>query len=63
VPDGYTAARLVADLGLAGRRIAMEVNREILSRSQYDSHEFTDGDQVEVVHAIGGGSGPLLYPV
>jgi len=55
VPDGFTAEALLELLGLAGRRVAMEVNREILPRSEYATHRFTDGDRIEVVHAIGGG--------
>ncbi|SCZ64862.1 sulfur carrier protein ThiS [Thiohalomonas denitrificans] len=55
VTEGYTAARLVEELGLSGRRIAMEVNREIVPRSDYERHVFDDGDRVELVHAIGGG--------
>ena len=55
VADGYTAGQLVADMGLAGKRIAMEVNREILPRSEYAGHSFGAEDKVEVVHAIGGG--------
>jgi sulfur carrier protein len=55
VADGYTAAQLVESLGLTGRRIAMEVNREIVPRSSYEQHVFQAGDQIEVVHAIGGG--------
>ena len=57
VPAGTTAARLVEELGLAGRRIAMEVNGEIVPRSTYAEHRFRDGDRVEVVQAIGGGQG------
>ncbi|MEK6749384.1 MAG: sulfur carrier protein ThiS [Pseudomonadota bacterium] len=52
---GYTAAQLVAALDLAERRIAMEVNREIVPRSQYAGFVFSAGDRVEVVQAIGGG--------
>lgn len=56
VAEGYTAADLVEELGISGRRIAMEANREIVPRSGYETHTFRDGDQVEVVHAIGGGA-------
>jgi len=55
LPEGYTAQRLVSDMGLSGRRLAMEVNREIVPRSEYAGHVLRDGDQVEIVHAIGGG--------
>lgn len=55
VPGGYTALDLVESLDLGGRRIAMEVNREIVPRSEYASFRFSEGDRVEVVQAIGGG--------
>ncbi|TVP52756.1 MAG: sulfur carrier protein ThiS [Halomonas sp.] len=50
-----TAADLVEQLGLSGRRIAVEINEEIVPRSQLAATPLVDGDQVEVVHAIGGG--------
>ncbi len=55
LPDGSTAQQLVDELDLAGQRLAMEVNREIVPRSEYAEHMLKDGDQVEIVHAIGGG--------
>jgi sulfur carrier protein len=55
ISEGYTAAQLVEEMALAGKRIAMEVNLEIVPRSTYAEHTFKDGDQVEVVHAVGGG--------
>ncbi len=55
VPGACTAARLLSDLGLAGKRLALEVNNEIVPRSQFEQHQFRDGDKVEIVHAIGGG--------
>ncbi len=56
LPEGATAADLVASLQLGERRIAMEVNLEIVPRSQYANHPLNEGDRVEIVHAIGGGS-------
>ncbi|HEY5601521.1 MAG TPA: sulfur carrier protein ThiS [Gammaproteobacteria bacterium] len=50
-----TAAQLVEHLGLQGRRIAMEVNQEIVPRSRYETFRFQDNDQVEIIHAVGGG--------
>lgn len=55
VSDGLTADQLIEQLALGGRRLAMEVNREILPRSQYGEHRFQAGDKVEIVQAIGGG--------
>ena len=53
--DGLTAAQLVDKLGLQGRRIAMEVNEEIVPRSTYATFQFQENDQVEIIHAVGGG--------
>lgn len=56
LPDGLNATGLIAHLGLQNERLAMEVNREIVPRSSFDSHHFKSGDRVEIVRAIGGGS-------
>ncbi len=50
-----TVASLLADAGYAERRVAVEVNREIVPRSRHAQHRLREGDQVEVVQAIGGG--------
>ena len=55
VASSATLADLVASTGLAGRRVAIEVNREIVPRSDYAARLLVAGDRVEVVHAIGGG--------
>lgn len=52
---GATIADLLAQLDLAGRRIALELNETIVPRSQYEAHRLAAGDRVEIVHAIGGG--------
>ncbi len=54
-PDACTAAGLVNLLQLGECRIAMEVNLEIVPASEYPNHVLSEGDKVEVVHAIGGG--------
>ncbi len=41
--------------GLAERRLAVEVNLDIVPRAQHASHRLADGDRIEIVHAIGGG--------
>ncbi|ERP89243.1 thiamine biosynthesis protein ThiS [Alcanivorax sp. MD8A] len=53
--DGNTITDLVAQLGLTGRRLAVEVNREIIPKSQHGDVALNEGDVVEIVHAIGGG--------
>ena len=55
IDEGLTAEALVVELGLTGKRLAMEVNREILPRSEYETYQFQPDDKVEIVHAIGGG--------
>lgn len=55
VPEGLTLAELVRELELEGRRVAVEVNEEIVPRSRYAEHILNGGDRVEVVAAIGGG--------
>lgn len=55
LPAGTTVAQLIAHLGLAGRRVAVEVNEDIVPRSRHAEQVLREGDRVEVVHAIGGG--------
>lgn len=50
-----TVEGLLARAGFAGRRVAVEVNREIVPRSRHAEHALADGDRVEIVHALGGG--------
>jgi len=55
VDENCTAAALVDTMGLTGKRIAMEVNMEIVPRSTYHEFTFSPGDKIEIVHAVGGG--------
>lgn len=55
LPSDSTVADLLQRLELTGRRVAVELNLDIVPRSQHASVTLRDGDQVEVVHAIGGG--------
>ena len=50
-----TITQLLAALGHAERRVAVEVNREIIPRSRHPEHTLQEGDTVELVHAMGGG--------
>ena len=49
-----TITELLNHLSLKGK-IAVEINREIVPRSQFNNYQINDGDLVEIVHAIGGG--------
>jgi len=55
VNDSLTAAQLVENLGLQGKRIAMEVNQEIVPRSSYETFHLSENDRVEIINAVGGG--------
>jgi len=55
LPAGATVADLVATLGLGPRRVAVEVNREIVARATYTTTVLNDGDTVEIIHFVGGG--------
>jgi sulfur carrier protein len=50
-----SVAALLAETGHGERRVAVEVNREIVPRSRHAQHELREGDRVEIVQAIGGG--------
>ncbi|RZK97725.1 MAG: sulfur carrier protein ThiS [Methylobacterium sp.] len=50
-----TVATLIADLGLDRRKVAVERNEAIVSRSAYETTAIEHGDQFEIVHFIGGG--------
>jgi sulfur carrier protein len=59
-----TVSALLQDMGLGERRVAVEVNREIVPRSRHDEFQLKDNDRVEVVFAIGGGGmscGEVVY--
>ncbi len=51
-----TVAELVEDLGLGGRRVAVEVGGRIVPRARHAEHALSEGDEVEIVHFVGGGA-------
>ncbi len=55
LPPGSTIATLLLQEGLAERRVAVEVNGDIVPRSQHATQALHPGDRVEIVHALGGG--------
>ena len=55
LPDALTFDQLLHEMELAGRRLAIERNGEIVPRSRFGETRLNDGDRVEVVMAVGGG--------
>ena len=55
VAPGTTVAQLIDLLEMGGRRVAVELNLEILPRSAHGSRRLQAGDRLEIVQAIGGG--------
>ncbi len=55
VADDATISMLLVLLDMQARRVAVEVNEEIVPRSEHTTHRLQPGDRVEVVQAIGGG--------
>ncbi|MDH5425644.1 MAG: sulfur carrier protein ThiS [Gammaproteobacteria bacterium] len=55
VANQCTISDLIEQLGLTEKRLAVEVNLDIIPRSQHPHHQLQENDKVEVVHAIGGG--------
>ena len=53
--DALTVLGLIEALELTGKRLAVEVNEEVIPRSQHDVFRLHEGDRVEIVQAIGGG--------
>jgi len=55
VAVGSTVAGLLEELGLDGRLVVVELNRQIVRRTEIDDIVLRDDDRVEIVHFVGGG--------
>ncbi len=53
--DGRTVSELVSHLGYNPSRIAVELNLNIIKKSEYDITVLHDGDKAEIVSFVGGG--------
>lgn len=61
-PD-CTVSQLLTQLDIDGRRVAVEHNLVVLKRTAFDSTIIRDGDEIEIVNFVGGGSArPTRYP-
>ena len=56
VEEGARIADLIALLELQPQRLAVEINRRIVRRASWAETRLTEGDRVEIVHFVGGGS-------
>ena len=56
VGEGATLLALVEQLALAPERLAVELNREVVRRADWPAVVLSEGDRVEIVHFVGGGS-------
>lgn len=54
--DGITLLELINQIEMPAQRIAVELNREVVRRSDWETTLLNDGDKVEIVHFVGGGA-------
>ena len=55
IADDSGISDLIKLLGLDSQRVAVELNRRIVRRADWDSTTISEGDKVEIVHFVGGG--------
>ena len=60
--EAATLSELVAELGLRADRVAAERNGEIVPRADWAAVQLAEGDKLEVVHFVGGGSAKAAQP-
>lgn len=54
-PQQANISQLLELLEMRDKRIALEINKEIIPKAEYDSHTLNEGDNIEIIQAIGGG--------
>ena len=57
IDNNTNITQLLQSLDLVNKRVAVEVNQQLIPRSNFASHTLNELDKVEIVQAIGGGSG------
>ncbi len=55
IQDGVTIEQLLCNKKIVNKYIAVEINRNILPKSDYQKYVIKDGDRIEIITAIGGG--------
>ena len=53
--ESSTVEELLAELGLAGQAVAVEINRDVVPKKQHGQTKLHSGDQIELVTLVGGG--------
>ena len=56
VSDSLTLADLIDELNLPAQRIAVELNRTVIRRSEWANIKIAEDDRIEIVHFVGGGA-------
>jgi thiamine biosynthesis protein ThiS len=56
VADELKLSELVGELSLAPERVAIELNQQVVRRNQWAQTMLADGDRIEIVHFVGGGT-------
>jgi thiamine biosynthesis protein ThiS len=54
----FTLAALIESLNMKPDRVAVELNRDIVPRDRWPQTQLKEGDRLEIVHFVGGGSSP-----
>ena len=57
--EATSLTQFIQQLGMKGDRVAVELNREIVPRTQWGAVQLRDGDHLEIVHFVGGGTNSL----
>jgi sulfur carrier protein len=52
----FTLTALIENLGMKSDRVAVELNRDIVPRDRWAATELREGDRLEIVHFVGGGT-------
>jgi sulfur carrier protein len=56
VSPSFTLSALIESLGMKADRVAVELNRDIVPRDRWAATTLNEGDRLEIVHFVGGGS-------
>ena len=55
IPDNSSLQGMLEEINVQNKRIAVEVNREIVPREKHSDYQLSNGDRIEIIHAVGGG--------